>query len=283
MFVPVDLSVFYPYPAFGWPLWQIILDSALLLAITIAAVLLRRKAPYFFVGWFWYVGMLLPVVQIIPFGTGARADHFTYLSQIGLTIALVWGAIQLAAKWPARDWAFPVGSAAILMALAACAFRQVGVWQGPVTLWRHAIACDPGNVMAHYQLALAYRQSDPGRSKAECLARLNCRLAKVICITVRGSACSLLGYLAANTGNTTEGQRWLEQSVAIYPDDARPHIVLGRLLVDQGQFREAAVHFQKWVELEPNNPYASESLAMALEKAARQWNRILDAPGPSSK
>ncbi len=112
LLVPIDLSPYYAYPAAGWPAWQVAAAAVLLSAITVAALITRRSYPYFFVGWFWYLAMLLPVSQLIPVGGHARADRYTYLSQIGLTIALVWGVMQLTAAWPARRWILSAGSAA---------------------------------------------------------------------------------------------------------------------------------------------------------------------------
>ena len=87
LFVPVGLSPFYSHPEAGWPAWQVAAAVALLLAITAAAVIGRRSYPYFFVGWFWYIGMLVPVLGLAHVGMHARADRYTYLSQIGLYIA----------------------------------------------------------------------------------------------------------------------------------------------------------------------------------------------------
>ncbi len=111
LFVPVGLSPFYSHPEAGRPAWQVASRTILLLAITAAAVIGRRRYPYFFVGWFWYVGMLIPVLGLTFVGPHARADRYTYLSQIGLDIALVWGAMRLGASWPARCWLVGTGSA----------------------------------------------------------------------------------------------------------------------------------------------------------------------------
>ena len=51
----------------------------------------RRRNPYLFVGWFWYLGMLVPVIGLVQVGLQAMADRYTYLPQIGLAIALTWG------------------------------------------------------------------------------------------------------------------------------------------------------------------------------------------------
>ncbi len=149
LFVPLGLSPCYSYPEAGWPVWQVAAAVALLLAITAAAVLGCRSYPYFFVGWFWYVGMLVPVLGLASVGPHARADRYTYLSQIGLYIALVWGAMRLGASWPARRWVFGIGSAVVLAALMACTWRQTGFWQDSQTLWEHALACDPKNADRH--------------------------------------------------------------------------------------------------------------------------------------
>ena len=127
----------------------------------------RRSYPYFFVGWFWYVGMLVPVLGLTYVGTHARADRYTYLSQIGLYIALVWGAMRLGASWPARRWVFGIGSALVLAALMACTWRQTGYWQDDKTLWEHALACDPKNVTAHYSLGDALSATDESGAAAQ--------------------------------------------------------------------------------------------------------------------
>src|SRR5436190_3095111 len=58
---PARLAVFYPYPNNELPIWQVTLATTLLLLISAMAILLRKKRRYVFTGWFWYVGMLVPV------------------------------------------------------------------------------------------------------------------------------------------------------------------------------------------------------------------------------
>ncbi|HEY1784406.1 MAG TPA: hypothetical protein VGG30_02620, partial [Pirellulales bacterium] len=62
LFVPIGLSPFYAHPEAGRPVWQVAGAVALLLAITVAALIGRRSYPFLFVGWFWYLGMLVPVI-----------------------------------------------------------------------------------------------------------------------------------------------------------------------------------------------------------------------------
>ena len=122
--------------------------------------------PYFFVGWFWYVGMLVPVLGLTYVGAHARADRYTYLSQIGLYIALVWGAMRLGGSvaGPAVGVWRRLGARAggpDGLHLAADGF-----WQDSKTLWEHALACDPKNATAHSCSAWPWRNGREPRSEA---------------------------------------------------------------------------------------------------------------------
>src|SRR5208283_904329 len=112
-----------------------------------------RKRPWLLVGWLWYVGMLVPVIGLVQFGAQAEADRYTYLPQIGLTLALVWTASEL---W--RGFPRPIGAVAatcLLTILLASAWRQTRYWRDSETLWTHALACTSQNPVAHGNLGLA--------------------------------------------------------------------------------------------------------------------------------
>ena len=103
---PANLAVFYPFPAKGVPLAQIVLALVFLSAVSAAAVWWRRSRPCFLVGWLWYLGMLVPVIGLLQVGTQARADRYTYLSQIGLYVLLTWAIAGLAASRRQWRWIF---------------------------------------------------------------------------------------------------------------------------------------------------------------------------------
>ena len=95
MFWPVRLAAFYPHPNDQLALWQVLLAIAFLIAITLLAIHWRKERPYRFTGWFWYVGMLVPVIGLVQAGEQARADRYTYLPQIGLYVVIAWGIPDL--------------------------------------------------------------------------------------------------------------------------------------------------------------------------------------------
>ena len=102
IFYPVGLAVLYPYPEGDLPIWKVAASSLAVTGISTAALVWRRRFPYLFVGWFWYVGMLVPVIGLVQVGLQSMADRYTYLPQIGLCIAVAWGVAQLAVSWRYR-------------------------------------------------------------------------------------------------------------------------------------------------------------------------------------
>ena len=100
MIWPAGLSVLYPYPAGGVVnLAPALLAFLVLLILSVVFFIWRGKYPFLLVGWLWFLGVLVPMIGIVQVGGQARADRYTYLSQIGLYILVTWGAIELSSKW----------------------------------------------------------------------------------------------------------------------------------------------------------------------------------------
>ncbi len=97
VFCPVNLAIFYPNPVGGPPIWKVVGAAVILGAVSVVAVIWRRGLPYLFVGWFWFLGMLTPVLGLVKIADHSMADRYMYLPGIGLSIAMAWGAARLAA------------------------------------------------------------------------------------------------------------------------------------------------------------------------------------------
>ena len=65
--------------------------AMILIGVTAAVWAGRRRCPYLLVGWLWYLGMLVPVIGLVPFGAETSADRFTYLPQIGIGLGSCGG------------------------------------------------------------------------------------------------------------------------------------------------------------------------------------------------
>jgi protein O-mannosyl-transferase len=103
MLWPARLAVMYPYSA-DVPVAELCVCVLLLAALT-WMVMKCRQQRYLAVGWFWYLGTLVPVIGLVQAGPQSSADRYTYIPSIGIFVMMVWGVSELAAKWRLADWA----------------------------------------------------------------------------------------------------------------------------------------------------------------------------------
>lgn len=241
MFWPADLAVFYPHPENRLPVWEVGLALTLLLGITVAALVFRKKAPYFVTGWLWYLGMLVPVIGLLQVGWQGHADRYTYLPQIGLYIAVTWAVADLTRGW--RFQRIALSSAAVLTigALSWRAWLQTSYWRDSETLFTHALAVTSNNDVA-----------------------LN-----------------NLGIIFLDRGQLDEAISKLQAAVDLRPENAPAHDNLAKALLKKGQVTEAMVQYRKFLELEPANVEARNTLGTALiqqghiREAVDQWQEAL--------
>ena len=92
---PAGLALPYLRPA-QLPVWEILRAVALVGVLSGAALWQGRRRPYLLVGWLWFLCTLLPVIGLVPVGSSAVADRYTYFPLVGLFIAVVWAAADLA-------------------------------------------------------------------------------------------------------------------------------------------------------------------------------------------
>ncbi len=154
-FWPVDLSVFYPYE-FTFSLWSVLVSFFILIGITIFVIYAFKKTPFLFVGWFWFLGTLIPVIGLVQVGRQAMADRYTYLPSIGIAIMLAWGIPLLVPRADMRKKIlFPV-CIAVLLILAVLTWQQCGYWKNGIELFSHALRITKNNVLAHNNRGTTY-------------------------------------------------------------------------------------------------------------------------------
>ncbi len=88
-FWPSKLALLYPYPS-SFDGVEVLLGVLLLLAISALCLLQLSRRPYLAVGWFWYLGTMVPVIGLVQVGIAGMADRYTYLPLIGPAISVVW-------------------------------------------------------------------------------------------------------------------------------------------------------------------------------------------------
>ena len=304
---PARLAVFYPHPNDTLALWEVIFAILLLLAITAAAIVFRRQRPYLLTGWFWYLVMLSPVIGIIQVGEQGHADRYTYLPHIGLFVAMVWFAIDVATLRRAKPQVAAATALAVLiiLALAWAAFIQTSYWRNSETLWTHALAVTSDNDVAHNNLgylcadrgeldeAISHFESaarirsgkrDPHYDLASAFVQMN--LADTLARKGRSDD-AMVHYEEAirlqpdyaeayyNRGNVLFAKGRIDEAIAdwekalqMHPDDADAHTSLGNALSQKGSLREAIAHYVTALALAPEDPHSRNNVAWVLATAS---------------
>jgi hypothetical protein len=150
-FWPFGLSAFYPRLTSLSGL-QIGGSIAAVILLSLIAFSLIRRCPYAFVGWFWFVGILVPVIGL-PFGDHAMADRYAYVPLIGIFIALVWAAAELVNHWPRLGAVFIPLALVLLVTSGVISRNQLKYWRSSKDLLEHVLAVSGDNAMAHNNLA----------------------------------------------------------------------------------------------------------------------------------
>ena len=233
MVSPVRLAVFYPHPGRNVSIFHAVISGIFLLVITILVIQFAKRRRYLFTGWFWYLGMLIPVIGIIQVGLQGYADRYTYVSYIGLFIMIAWGLPQLLSKWLHQKIVLGVLMVVVLTSLGISAHRQTSYWKNSFTLFSHALAVTQNNYIAYNNLGVAYS----GRSRwTEAIDVYN----QAIRIKPDYEAAYLnLGVAYSGLGRWQVAIEAYKQAIRISPDFEDAHYKLGVAYVVVGDKNSA--------------------------------------------
>jgi len=262
MLWPARLAAFYPLRETGLPLGLVAAAAVCLLGVTAVVAWRARREPYLAVGWFWYLGTLVPVIGIVQVGSQAMADRYAYVPLIGLFIAIAWGGAALLSRHPAARPAVGVVTVAILLALAVRTRQQVGVWHDSLSLFSSSVRAVPDSWLAHYNLGDALSAGGRfGEAEAELreTIRLKPRFAR---------AHNNLGMAIDSQGRTEEALASYAEAVRLKPDMAEAHNNLGAAYSSLGRYEDGVLAFREAIRLRPDFAEAQHNLGVALKHLA---------------
>jgi tetratricopeptide (TPR) repeat protein len=259
---PFELAVFYPYET-TIQVWQWFGALAILTGVTWLVIRVRRRLPYLPVGWFWYLGTLVPVIGLIQVGTQSMADRYTYVPLIGVFVMAVWGVSDLAGRRAGRRIALPVAAGAIVVACTVAARAQVTHWQDAWTLWTHALAVTHDNEAAH--IAVGAMLAMQGRLE-DAVGHFR----EAVRIAPQSSAAHrALGKALADIGRFDEGVEHLSMAVRYQPASADAQDDFGIALADHGKPADAIPRYLEALRLDPNRASTNWRLGSALMMLGR--------------
>lgn len=264
---PTQLAIFYPHPNDTLTIWQVAGATTLLLGITLAAIVLRKQRPYLFTGWFWYVGMLVPVIGIVQVGEQGHADRYTYIPHIGLFLLAVWLVADVLAVRQATGPYAVATAGVIIVALASAAFVQASYWRNSETLWTHAIAVTSANDVAHNNLGyLCVDRGELDSAISHFATAANIRSHKVNPhYNVASALVQMnLGDGLAQKGQSNEAMAHYDEAIKLVPNYADAYYNRGSVLFANGRVDEAIADWEKSLRLKPNDADAHTALGNAL-------------------
>ena len=254
---PANLACFYPRPE-HWPIWQVA-GAALLLGAITALVLWRLSSHrYMATGWFWFLGMLVPVIGLVQVGEQALADRYTYIPSIGLFILAAWGLGDIASRWPRLKPWLVSASAIVLAALVAVTRGQIPHWQNSEALFRHALAVTKDNAWVHCLLADIL--ADAGNFDE---AGVNCR--EALRLKPGFPEVEILhARILVRANKQDQAIAILSRLVQQVPADPVAHDTLGLALSQDGDLPGAIAHYRRALDLKPDYAGARFHLAALL-------------------
>jgi tetratricopeptide (TPR) repeat protein len=304
-FYPLNLAAHYPFVVTGPEAFIVVLSVLLLVALTLLAWFTRKRYPYFLVGWLWFLGTLLPVIGIVPGGIQIRADRYTYLTQIGLSVALIWAVYSWIRPQPEGPWKVPLPAVVVftlglIFTLGAAAYEQTSHWKDDKSLWTHAVAVTRNNDYGMEKLATTL-QGEGNQDEAEKLYREAIRLNPRLVGSLNNLSIILRQKGARTETAAAQGQidpaskpevlvqsifaeatELQQRAVQEHPKWPLMHRNLASALLQQRRPQEALASLREAMRLAPEDLDAAMQMALVLsdalggEENLRAANEVLD-------
>lgn len=289
---PTGLTVHYPYPVDGLPALLVAASATLFGVCSVASIVSLFRARVFFVGWWWFVLILLPESGLLRANSFLMADRYAYISTLGLLLLLLWPLREAVT----RSRPLAVLMATLVIGLAAWGAWQARFWQSDLALFGRSARLYPESPVAHNSLGLALLRD--GRPDE---ARTSFERALVAPGNFKVLPKMNLGVLALQQGHTAAAREhfaevaqrsphyapaylWLARSLGDSPEAAdlcdaaallapkdpeviaamasrtpnpvRGHLVIARNFLALGRERNALAHFDSVLATEPTQPDA---------------------------
>jgi protein O-mannosyl-transferase len=279
-FWPSRLALLYPYPH-SLASWKVVVSALFLVSVTVLVVKYRRHR-YLPVGWFWYLGTMVPMIGLMQVGNQAMADRYAYLPLLGIFVMAVWGVADLVSAREAglehaagnepQSRASSTILAAIAVgvaaALAAVTHIQLSYWHDDLSLWTHTLSVTQANFVAENNVGAILAQQ--GRIE-EAVAHL--RVASALEPDDPVSQLNL-GVYAQQHGDLNQAISRYEAALQFATDSrirASAYANLGQIYYSQRDYVRARENFESAARL--NNPYPLQ-LGLLAQKAG-DWNRAV--------
>jgi protein O-mannosyl-transferase len=310
---PARLAGLYPHAIKPYPAWQVYAALLLLVSIT-ALVVCAKEKRYLAVGWFWFLGSLVPMLGLVQVGFQSMADRYAYIPFVGLFVMVVWLAADWAEVWQVSARWVAIPAVCCLLVLGVLTYRQTGYWHDTQSFWMHTLESTRDNYLAqdnlgellfsqgkteeaaaHFRAALAIRPDDMAATLnlgayeyrhgnlTAAIERFRMVASQSADEGLRATAYGSLGFVYRQTGQTMEAKQCFENELRLRPNSARAIVGLGLIAQGDGNFTEAIRLYSLAASLQPTDVmYLLLAQAMQQgghsEEARKIYERLAQSP-----
>ena len=258
MIWPDNLAAFYPHPGSALPIWQVFVALLVLLLLTFLVLRKGKRFPYLALGWFWYVGTLVPVIGLVQVGGQSMADRYTYIPLIGVFIMIAWGVPEVLKERRYQKTVITILSGIIIIPLIMLTWQQTGVWKDSVSLFEHTLKVTDKNYVIHNNYG-AFLNRTGGSDEAVL------HFKEVLKINSRDEYANInMGVAYAQKGRLNEAIYHFQNALKVNHDNWITHKNMAFALNDLGRLRESAFHFREALRINPSNMDIRNNLEAVL-------------------
>jgi tetratricopeptide (TPR) repeat protein len=247
--------------------------------ISVIVIIIVKRLQNLFVGWFWYLITIMPVIGIVQVGKQAFADRYTYLPLIGVGVMLAWGIpLLFEQKNIGKRILFSVGTLFVSL-LAFGSWQQCGYWRNSLELFSHALRVTQNNYLAHNNMGLALFAE--GRID-EAIAHYNEALSIMPVVPDHALVYNNRGIAYSRFGSYQKALDDLNKAIGMKPDYADAYSNRGIVYSRLNNNRLALEDFDKAVTLKPdyaelyNNRGVAYTKLGNYEMAIDDFNKAID-------
>ncbi len=294
-FIPMDLSVIYPYPQ----------NKALsigvgyvMLALLVFGLykLYKSSSKIIFFGLLFFIINLLLVLQFIPFGEVLTADRYMYLPIMGICIAVL-------SIIPFKEKQLKIIGITLILVLGSLTFMRASVWKNSIALYSDIIKKYPHSYVAlnslgaeymlnknydmashylnaainenteyykgYYNRGLLYAQTD--RMK-KALSDFD----KAIALQQYPKAYVARANVYYNMKDFSKAMSDADAVLKAEPDNAKANYVMANCYDDLNQLDKALLYYNKVITLSPENPMYLMRRAILYGKMQQFQNCLSD-------
>ena len=253
IFIPKDLALIYPYPH-SWPLLGVVGAGTVLVLITVIFVVQAKRFPYLPVGWFWFLGALVPVIGLVQVGVQSIADRYTYLPSIGIFVLVTWGISDLVATSARRVETCTFAGAGALIACLVLTSVQLTYWRNSFSIFKHTVLVTSDNYAAYDCLGKTLQNAGQLDHAEECYAQA------VQLEPDYPLAQFDLGMDLVALKDSVDASNHLATAIQLWPGNADMQYDFGVFLSRHGQPKDAAAHLKVALAIQPDFPQAQREL-----------------------